>query len=316
MDWEKANQRLRFLMANGKRINSEDIIKRINKLNEWHRKMFIEYYDSFLKEQKISTFRTHRHPILEFLLQEKINAKFLSEITQNDLDDFLMNKMDNDKKIEMTTVDNNQSALKSYFAFHEKHLRFTPVYIEIKSEEKNLKNKVMPLTCEELENIRNIIKNEPPYIQFIFEFAYENGIRLENSRDYNMKNYDEENSRFISAAGEHIEISDRLKGIVERIKDTEEFRNPYYKQGFSKLVLYEILKKNGFERKIKSSDVNETLKRSTTLKCPGCGNVYEATAENWIIKQYHEGGQLWIVCKEKCGERLEDIRTKQDSTSL
>ena len=294
-------------MANGRRINSDDIIRKINNLNEWHRKMLMEYYDSFIEEQKISTFRTHRHPILEFLLQKNINSKFASEITQEDVDDFLMGKMGNDKKIEMTTLENNQNALKSYFVFHEKHLSFKPVYMEIKTEEKSLKNKVFPLTCEELENIRHIIKNQPPYIRYIFELAYENGIRFENSREYNMKNYDEEKRVFISAVGQEIVLSEKLQQIIKSIKNTEEFKDPFYKQGFSKYVLYEILKNNGFARKIKSSDVNETLKRNTSFKCPGCGNIYEATAENWIIKQYHEDGQLWIVCKTKCGEKVEGV---------
>ncbi len=300
LEWEKAYDSLRMLLPNGKRINSEEIINRVKRLNEWHREMFMDYYNHFLIENKISSFKTHRHPILQFLLQESINKKRFGQITQQDIDDFLMNKMDSNKKIQMTTVDNNQSAIKSYFTHYANELSFVPIYMDIKNEEKNLMNKVSPLKCGEIEDIRNIIKDEP-YLQFIVEFAYENRIRFENSREYNKKNYNEKTGTFTSTTGKDIILSEKLKQIVERIKNTEEFTNPRYKQGFSKKVLYEKLKEKGFNRPIKSSDINETFDRSTSFKCPGCGNVYEAIAENWIIKQYHENGQLWIVCKEKCG---------------
>lgn len=305
MDWEKAYESLRMILPNGRRINSDEIINRVKKLSEWHREMFVEYYNCFLVENKISSFKTHRHPILQFLLQEQINKKQFYKITQEDIDDFLMSKMDSNKKIEMTTVDNNQSALKSYFTFHVKGLGFTPQYIDIKSDEKNLKNKVVPLTCGEIEDIRNIIKNEP-YLQFIFELAYENGIRFENSREYNKKNYNDKSGTFTSA-GKTIMLSDNLKRIVDMIKDSEEFTNPRYKQGFSKAVLYEKLKEKKFNRPIKSSDVNEAFEKTTSFRCPGCGNVYEAIADNWIVRQYHDDGHMWIVCKEKCGVQNEDL---------
>lgn len=72
-------------------------------------------------------------------------------------------------------------------------------------------------------------------------------------------------------------------------------------------MLKELLKESGFPRKIKSSDVNITLKTNTSFKCPECGMEYESTAKNWVIRQYNDNGEMWIVCKKKCGENYASI---------
>lgn len=304
MDWEKAYDRLRQAKLKGRIVNSEDSIKKIKTLSEWHRKMFIEYFEATSTGKlSLSSFKSFRYPILGFLLQDNINNKFFNELTQDDIDDFLISKGEN---VELTTLNNNKNALKNYLDFYAKNLTFSPKYLDIRRDEINLKNKVSPLSSEKLEDIRNIIKDEP-YLRFIFELAYENGVRFEDSKEYCKKNYDEKAGVFTSTTGELIKISDKLKCIIDDIKYTDEFKNPYYKQGFSKEKLYAVLKKAGFGRQIKSSDVNVTFKKNTSFKCPECGGYYEATADNWVIKQYHQDGQMWIVCKEKCGVKIEDL---------
>jgi hypothetical protein len=304
VDWERAYRRLEEAKYNGRIVNNRDTIKKIQRLNEWHREMFMEYFNDFLEENNnLSTFKSFRKPILDFLLKDKINIKKFSDITQIDIDDFLENILG---KVTENTFNHNKYALKNYLDFHSKHLNFTPEYIGFNRAEINSRNKMETISSKELEDIRFIIKNEP-YLEFMFELAYENGIRFEDSREYNMKNYDEEKGQFISITGQPIEISQKLRNIIDKIKNSDEFRNPYYKQGFSIRTLKEVLLNKKFKRKIKSRDVNEAYKHKTSFKCPECGASYEATADNWVIKQYHEGGQLWIVCKERCGGNNADL---------
>lgn len=300
MDWDKVYDRLRSAMYDGKNINSEDFIKRINKLNEWHRKMLVEYFDHF-PEDKLNTFHTYKYHILRLL--EHINKINFPELLQSDINNY----MESQKNKKPSYVNNIQYAIKNYFDFYADRLSFTPEYI-FKDDDSALINKKLPLTCKELENIRSIIsRGNMDYLQYIFELAYENGIRFEESRYYSEINYDHINGRFKSPNGEYIVLSKRLKEIIEKIKDTEEFKNPYYKQGFSKSKLYDALKNNGFGRAIKSSDVTTSFKEKTSFKCPSCGGIYESTAVNWVIKQYYDNGELWIVCKENCGAKNENI---------
>lgn len=301
MDWDKAYENLKNVMYEGKRLNSNGFIKKIKGLNEWHREMYINYFDSFIQDDKLSAIHTYKYPIQNFLLQDNINIKQFSDISQIDIDNFLEQYLN--KKINYyNTI---QYAIKNYFEFYAEYMNFTPEYIKFPVED-DATNKKLPLTCEELEDIRNII-GQSYFLQFIFELAYENGIRFEQSRYYSKKTYDDINGRFIKPDGEYIVLSKKLQTIVEKIKDTDEFNDPYYKQGFSKSKLYRLLQDNGFNRAIKSKDVNTAFEENTSFKCPGCGGRYEATASNWIIKQYYDDGELWIVCKEKCGKKNENI---------
>lgn len=110
MDWEKVYERLRQAKLNGRVVNSEESMETIKKLSEWHRKLFIEYFDFALDVStegiSLSSFKSFRYPILEFLAQEKINRKLLTEITQDDIDDFLLNK---GQRVKLITLYNNQN---------------------------------------------------------------------------------------------------------------------------------------------------------------------------------------------------------------
>lgn len=297
MNWEKTYAELSNLVHNGKKLNSKGFINKIKLLNEWHRVMYVDYFNSFISEDKLTTINTYKYHILNFLLNPNVNSKPFYYISQLDIDNFLETVLNN-KTNYFKTV---QYSLISYIDFYSNQLSFTPKFLSFMPGENNPTNKKLPLTCSEVEEIRNIIKNEQ-YLRFIFEFAYENKVRFENSRLYSKSNYDDENGRFIQPNGEFIMLSDKLRSIIEKIKDSDEFISPRYKQGFSKSKLYQALQNNNFHRPIKSIDVNATFEESTSFKCPECGNIYEAIASNWIVKQFYEDGEFWIVCREKCGE--------------
>ncbi len=302
MDWSEAYRRLRESKINGAFVNNESTINTIQKLNEWHREMFINYFYSFLEKGNLKSFKSHRYAILFFLSKPSINGKPFSMITQIDLDDLLTELMsDIGSKFQ-----NNQNAIKNYFTFYKAQLSFAPKFITISKNEKTLINPVIPITCKELEEIRKIIKEEP-YLQFIFELAYENHIRFEDSKKYSEKAYDRTNFRFKTNNNKYITLSDKLINLVKQIENTDEFKNTRYKHGFSKEVLFAKLDENGFKRALKSSDVNEALEKSNSFRCPECGHIFEAIADNWIVKRYNEDGNLWIVCKEYCGGNDGDI---------
>lgn len=303
MNWEKAYERLREARIDDQIVNSELTIKKIKNLNEWHRVLFMEYFDSTYKGIiTMGTFKTFRAGILVFLLQDKINTKQFSDITQIDIDDYISSKLDTMKE---NGVKHTINSLKSYFAFHQKYLTFTPVYIELDRTPSDIDNAILPLSCKEIELIREVIRNKP-MLEFIFELAYESGIRFEDSKKFCKSRYNEENGTFNISKNEKIEVSDKIKKIIDKIKDREEFVDPRYKQGFTLDKLKELLDNKGFNRTIKSSDVNKAFEKKTSFECPECGKRYEATAENWVIKQYYENGDMWIVCKKRCGGNLNE----------
>lgn len=307
MDWEKEYERLRQAKTDEQGLLfDEKTIKKVKLLTEWHRKMFMEYFDgAFLGKinLKIGSFVSYRTPILNFLLFENINDKYLSELTQEDIDNFIVIK---GQKVKTATLSVNIYAIKNYLEFHAKHLKFTPEYIVFKKDEYNLENIINPLSCKELEQIREIIKDRP-FLRFIFELAYENGVRFENSRKYCKKNYNEKEGSFSMQKGKKVFVSKKLRNIISKVQDMEEFDNQLYKQGISLDALKELLVEKGFDRKIKSSDVNNTIKKKTSFICPECGSEYEAIAGNWVIKQYNETSEQWIVCRKKCGEGYASI---------
>lgn len=218
MDWENVYERFRQANINGHKLFSEQTIKDVKKLREWHRQMFLEYFDVIESgtqlDLTLNSFRSYRSPILKFLLRESINSKFLPQLTQDDIDNFIVEE---GQKVEPTTLNVKIYGVKSYLDFHSKHLSFTPEYINFNKDEYELKNTVKALTSKELEHLRRIIKDQP-FLQFIFELAYENKVRFEDSRKYCKENYNETEGVFSFKNGKSVFVSDKLREIILRLR--------------------------------------------------------------------------------------------------
>ena len=128
-------------------------------------------------------------------------------------------------------------------------------------------------------------------------------IRFEDLKKYNKSTFLQDENSFISPSKKKIHLSKKLQLTVNEIIETDEFANPIYRHGYSIEKFRELLTENNIARhNIESRDINESYNKNLSFKCPECGKYYEATAENWIIKQYHQDGNMWIVCKEVCGK--------------
>lgn len=94
-------------------------------------------------------------------------------------------------------------------------------------------------------------------------------------------------------------VPSKLADIIEKLKN-DPILTRNYDVDYIIEQMKEELKKYGVMN-FKPKDLIETRK-AVYWKCPQCGSEYEAIIDNWCAKQYTENGNLWIVCRKKCGK--------------
>ncbi|WP_372812726.1 hypothetical protein, partial [Paenibacillus sp.] len=171
---------------------------------------------------------------------------------------------------------------------------------EIKGDSKEEKR---PLTISEIILIRNVFKTD--YVRlFVFEMVYQYGFNLDELHQCIEKNYDFENRTFhIKGRNYPVKVSERIHQII--VKNARILRPVNRQENQDRLsVIGKKLQELGLmNRIVRWKDVEET-RNNNFFKCPGCGDIYENTPDNWAIIQYEsdENGTKWIVCKNTCAK--------------
>ena len=104
-------------------------------------------------------------------------------------------------------------------------------------------------------------------------------------------------NRIITIEGYSQKVPDSIiRNILTLYTQRKLNKLPHVNQFVSNLKPF--FEKIGFEN-FKAKDITET-KKKLLLRCPQCGNEFEAIIDNWCAIQYAENGKLWIICRE-CG---------------
>lgn len=200
------------------------------------------------------------------------------------------------------TMTNNVNFIKKYFTFlvNQKvrigfnvnelnDYRFTP-----KELEKENTRKPIPLTFDEIIELRSLLKSLERYEQWLtFELIYQFGLRYKDLPELTQDNYDSKNSRFNIKKFEKQTMPEiiifliNMGGLPKKKYRFTAF--DYRIKEVSKLIGKEILWK----------DIIKTREQNF-FKCPKCNEIFENTPDNWVIFEYEIDRSKWIVCKKNC----------------
>lgn len=302
MNFELEYSRLLNEKYNGKVVTGKPTITKIKGLNIYNRKAFIDFHNYFYskivdgKEDFVS-YKGYRSKILDFLLDNEINSKSLTELSQTDVESYFKRKYE---------IENPQT-YNSRISYVQKLFDFInlPNQIQFNSiprkEEIDKTNPAVALTITEIECIRKLFKNQ--YIKlFCFEMLYQTDITLEELKECSYSNFNHSSLKFV-LKNRQIQVPSSLLPIIENLKgDTEYFNVTRDYNDLIKGMRQDIIGSGIREASFKPSDIWKTIEEVTYYKCAGCGNTYEAIADNWCLRQFETEGSLWLVCRFKCGE--------------
>ncbi|MFD2370614.1 hypothetical protein ACFSO0_11800 [Brevibacillus sp. GCM10020057] len=302
MDFESEYSRLLTETYNGKVVTGKPTITKIKSLNIHNRKVFIEFHNYFYSkiiegEEDFVSYKGYRSKILDFLLDDEINSKSLTEISQADVESYFRRKYEVEKP---QTYNSRISYVQKLFDFIKLP---NPIafYLIPRKEEIDKTNPAVALTITEIESIRKLFKNQ--YIKlFCFEMLYQTDIILEELKECNYSNFNNSSLEFV-LKNRRISVPSSLLPIIENIKgDTEYFNVSRDYNELIKSMRQDIIGSGIRKASFKPSDIWKTVEEVTHYKCVGCGNTYEAIADNWCLKQFEPEGSLWLVCRFECGE--------------
>lgn len=302
MNFELEYDRLLSETYNGKVVTGKPTITKIKNLNAYNRKVFIEFHNHFYSkiaegDEDLISYKGYRSKILDFLLDNEIKSKSLTEIQQADVEAYFQRKY---------AVENPQT-YNSRISYVQKIFDFinlsTPIQFNSipRKEENDKTNPAVALTIAEIEGIRKLFKNQ--YIKlFCFEMLYQTDITLEELKECNYSNFNSPSLEFI-LKNRPIPVPSSLPPIIEQLKfDTEFFNVTRDYNDLIKIMRKDIIGTGIRKASFKASDIWKTVEEVTHYKCVGCGNTYEAIADNWCLKQFVPEGSLWLVCRFECGE--------------
>lgn len=300
MDWEELYRKWTSEKIDGQQIFDKKLIPKINDINEYNRELYVEYHNYFLSDGSLSSYKNYRSKIFNFLTDNHIKRKKLYEITQEDLENYFLEHIYIDKA---TTFNSRVNYISDFFKFHKDKLRIELVFNKLLSNkaeiEKDKNNVSVPLTSEQIEFYRQRYYIQPIKL-FLFEMVYYTGISLKDFRALNYGLFNKEQGEFILKNNKRIKVPLHLIPIVERLKN-EWFFNA--NKDYAELIneIKKELREDGIVENFKYSDIIKTAEETAFIKCPECGEKFEAIANNWCVKQYYASGQHWIVCR-KCGD--------------
>lgn len=305
MDWNKLYNQWQLEKLEGQPIINKQMIKKFNNMNEYNRELYVDYHNYFLNKRKgsLTSYKNYRSKLIDFLTDSNIRNKKLHEITQEDLDNYLYERLNNEKS---TTFTSRIDYIKDFLIFHKDKLQRKLVFDNLRytsSEiEKDKENKATPLTCEQVEKIREIYYTQPTKL-FAFEMIYNERISLKELKLLKYKLFHKDLGVFILSDDTRIKVPEHLFPLIDSLKEDKFFNSD---KSYSDLIneVKKELREHGVVQNFKYSDIIKTVEDMTFIKCPECGKKSEAIVDYWCAKQYNEGTRFWIVCK-KCGEQSE-----------
>ena len=291
--------------TDGKLAFGEETLERVKNLSDQALLCFDEYFDSIVASGAVDSMQTYRSKILSFL--EYISARNieLSEVTQEVIDaHFFENR---EKGLEERGF-----YLKKLFAY------FNVEGIDV-DKHKNPKNRSaaekMPwINAETFSRAQDIYKsvrksnaageNEDSIKKyklatkklFVLKMFFYTPLRIEYIGDYWKIGLPVEDNAIIFN-GKMYNVPLSLIELITEIRESGLIDDPMDMKTILDNLRNELAEFN--MGKLDSTGAKKT--RDTIFwTCPQCGNIFEAIAENWCVKQYTEDGENWVVCREYC----------------
>lgn len=302
MNREEIYKKWSSLNIKGKPMLGIPTIVKFNEINDYYFGLYVEYHNYFFREnsdKKISSYKTYRSKIVDFILKLSILNKRMYEITQDDIEDYFNIYIYENKN----TFNSRVSYIKDFMIFHNDkysaELKFDHLLNNQQEILEDEENAPVILSSEEIEAYREKYSNEPIKL-FLFEIIYYSGISPDDLRLLKYNLFHKEVGAFILKNNIKVEVPKNLYSLIEKLKDDEFFNS---NKNYTELInqIKRELRQSNILENFKPSDIKYTVKERAFFKCPECGKKLEGIVDNWCAKQYYKEGNYWIVCKE-CGE--------------
>lgn len=272
------------------------VIKDFDKFTDFNFELYVKWQDNYLSKEDFSmdSFKGIRSIIKDFLM----SAPDLNKITSVEIDDYYMRHLGKEAD---NTYTNRINHIKSFFLFSKQYIDieydFERLRLKSSEMETSEKNTMKALTAEQVSLCTQRYKNDITKL-YIFKMLYYTNFTKDDITKITYANYDAIDRSF-HYKKKHEYISSDLALLVEQAKHLP-ILNTKSDIGSIMDEMKEELREYNIDN-FKPKDLTAT-KEMTFWKCPQCGSKYEATIENWCAKQFTDDGELWIVCKRKCGK--------------
>ena len=296
-------------------VLNKEIISKITNLIPPYKETFLDMHEKeFMKIEVIfkknedkglkslQSYKTKRSKILDFLnylSDKKINNNLLSK---DILEDYFLEYLGEEAP---DTFESRTSFINSFM--HEYPGIFSPKLdvADLRTLTKEIeyeKKPAQPLELLQIDNIRQYYSNNK-YNLFIFDMFYKYKATFQDLKKCTYKSYNEE-INILRIGTKIIKIDNETRDKIIKLKENKHFNSGksvyYILKEMEEELQNEGIIKTSFRRK----DIIETRKKVTFLKCPECGDEFEATSDNWVIKQHYPEGKMWIVCKQNCSKEM------------
>jgi len=284
------------LMFDGTVFCDKQSMKGFDKFTDFNFELYVKWQDDYLSQEnfKISSFRNRRSKIIDFLK----SAPDLNKITSTEINDYFMRHLGKEAD---KTYTSRIDLIKAFFLFSKKYIDieydFERLRLKSSEMETSEKNTMKALTAEQVSLCMQRYKNDITKL-YIFKMLYYTNFTKDDITKITYANYDAIDHSF-RYKKKHEYISSDLALLVEQAKRLP-ILNTKSDIGSIMDEMKEELREYNIDN-FKPKDLTAT-KEKTFWKCPQCGSKYEATIENWCAKQFTDEGELWIVCKRKCGK--------------
>lgn len=281
---------------------SKELRIKFDKICDENFLFYVNYQSYYLNTKKDgeNSIKGIRSKILDFLLSTELSNNSLAQINDDVIDDYFMNIYKSNSERQSTYI-SRINYISGFFGF-----LFSQNYISHQfnfgkyrnlqfNEERPSNNHKQSLTARQISEFYNSYSDRIDYL-YIFEMKYYTSFNDRQIQNISIENVDIAN-RIITIEGYSQKVPDSIiRNILTLYNQRKLNKLPHVNQFVSNLKPF--FAKIGFEN-FKAKDITET-KDKLLLRCPQCGNEFEAIIDNWCAIQYAENGKLWIICRE-CG---------------
>lgn len=281
----------------GAKFCDKETINKCNNVIDSNFEYFVQYQDDCLKKNSITSIRSYRSIVLDFLTSELMKATTLRDVTQEQVEEYIISFLG---KYSDSNYNTRISCLMQFFKFHKSIMRFNIDISGLRIKKAEIvtseSNKTIALSAKQVSQCRELYKNDLEKL-FIFEMLYGTDIDDKALKRLRYANFDSTDNSF-KLKNKKIYVSDSIAKLVDELKESKVLNQSYDVVWIIEGMKADF-KKLGVEN-LKIKDIQETRKK-LCWRCPQCGEYFEAVADNWCACKYTEEGKYWIVCKENCG---------------
>ena len=281
--WRKMNY-------GGNAFCSKSMVDDFRRISDRNFQYYVRYQEyMFAIGQPVTSIKSRRSKLVSFLIE--ISDCALENITQPIVDAYFQKFESEEPQTTNTRVDYLKGFLE-YLSLGDK-IDFEKYKKPI---DRKADKKMKRMSAEQISMARDILRTDIRK-RFVFDMMYYTSLSMEEIGKLRIGNVDFINRKIRFGKKEN-DVPKALVDLIHGMQLSGEFEKTYDIMTTIEQMRKE-LSQYGLDN-LKSTDGKETRK-ATFWKCPQCGCEYEAIAENWCVKQYTDGGENWVVCREKCG---------------